>query len=120
MPFPTAVSGERFTSQQKGMGWALMDNSLRGNNPGLRHDNDFMYTVGAVEGGWKSLTRPKKKKQTEYERMKSLEKKIFYQKLYVDGLMKKKRKIELMEKGEEDRAANELKGCTFKPNIKSK
>ena len=78
LPLPTSLSGERYTNAQIGMGWGLLDNSLRGNDPGLRKNNDFMYTVGTIEGGWKSLTRPMEKKLTEYEKMKNLEKKIFY------------------------------------------
>ena len=66
LPLPTANTGNKFDTSQT-LGFGIRDSSLKGNSPGLKtSEQDFQYNIGTVEGGWKSLTRPvKKKKLTE-------------------------------------------------------
>lgn len=42
---------------------------------------------------------------------------VLFESLYVDGLLRKKHKIEVMQAHQRLRAESELDGCTFEPNI---
>lgn len=68
----------------------MIDNSLRGNT--LERQNTFSYNIGVVEGGW-SHSKP----DHGTEKKRSVKRKHLHESLYIDGLLRKQRKIEQAE-----------------------